>query len=539
MHIPRVLTARQAADLVHDGDIVTVSSSSGLGCPDDVLAGLGQRYEETRSPKNLTSVHPIAAGDMWGIKGIDHIARPGLLSRVVAGSYPSGPSSAEPPRIWQMIENNEIEAYNFPSGVLYQLHRAAAAKQPGVLSKVGLDTFVDPRIGAGRMNTITPDAFVRVHELDGQEWLFYDALVPNVAIIRATTADTHGNLTFEEEASPLGALDLAYAAHNNGGVVIAQVKYLAEGGSLSPQAVQVPGILVDALVLAPDQLQTTQTEYDPAISGELRRPLSSLQPVPFTLEKIMARRAAAELQSGEIANLGFGVSALVPHVLVEEGLANAVSWVIEQGPVGGVPLLDFVFGVAQNPDAIMQSADQFTLLQGGGFEHSLLSFLEIDRHGNVNVHSLPKRRHVTAGIGGFADITSAAPAIVFVGSFTAGRRDIGIENGALQIRADGPHTKFVNEVDSPTFSGKRALATGQKVLYVTERAVLELRPDGLTVIEIAPGVDLQRDVLDRSEFELLVDPNLKTMAAELFRPQPQNLTLPALPAHPRLQAVRQ
>ncbi|AHK30856.1 CoA-transferase [Rhodococcus opacus PD630] len=538
MHTPRVLTARQAADLVRDGDVVTVSSSSGLGCPDEVLAGLGQRYEETRSPKNLTSVHPIAAGDMWGIKGIDHIARPGLLSRVVAGSYPSGPSSAEPPRIWQMIENNEVEAYNFPSGVLYQLHRAAAAKQPGVLSKVGLDTFVDPRISAGRMNTITPEAFVRVHELDGQEWLFYDALVPDVAIIRATTADTHGNLTFEEEASPLGALDLAYAAHNNGGVVIAQVKYLAEGGSLSPQAVQVPGILVDALVLAPDQLQTTQTQYDPAISGELRRPLSTLEPVPFTLEKVMARRAAAELQSGEIANLGFGVSALVPHVLVEEGLANAVSWVIEQGPVGGVPLLDFVFGVAQNPDAIMQSSDQFTLLQGGGFEHSLLSFLEIDRHGNVNVHSLPKRRHVTAGVGGFADITSAAPSIVFVGSFTAGRRDIGIEDGALQIRADGPHTKFVNEVDSPTFSGKRALANGQKVLYVTERAVLELRPEGLTVIEIAPGVDLQRDVLGKSEFELLVDPNLTTMSAELFLPQLQNLTLSTLPEHPRMQAVQ-
>ncbi|RZL84134.1 MAG: acyl CoA:acetate/3-ketoacid CoA transferase [Rhodococcus sp. (in: high G+C Gram-positive bacteria)] len=538
MHTPRVLTARQAADLVRDGDVVTVSSSSGLGCPDAVLAGLGQRYEETRTPKNLTSVHPIAAGDMWGIKGIDHIARPGLLARVIAGSYPSGPSSAEPPRIWQMIENNEVEAYNFPSGVLYQVHRAAAAKQPGVLTKVGLDTFVDPRISAGRMNTITPDAFVRVHELDGQEWLFYDALVPNVAIIRATTADTHGNLTFEEEPSPLGALDLAYAAHNNGGIVIAQVKYLADGGSLSPQAVQVPGILIDALVLAPDQLQTTQTEYDPALSGELRRPLSTLEPVPFTLEKIMARRAATELQSGEIANLGFGVSALVPHVLVEEGLANAVSWVIEQGPVGGVPLLDFVFGVAQNPDASMQSSDQFTLLQGGGFEHTLLSFLEIDQHGDVNVHSLPKRRHVTAGVGGFADITSAAPSIVFVGSFTAGCRDIAIEDGALQIRADGAHTKFVKEVDSPTFSGKRALTNGQKVLYVTERAVLELRPEGLTVIEIAPGVDLQRDVLDKSEFDLLVDPDLKTMAPELFSPHLQGLTLTPLPEHPRMQAVQ-
>ncbi|EON34821.1 short-chain acyl-CoA transferase [Gordonia terrae C-6] len=537
MHTPRILTTRQAADLIRDGDTITVSASSGLGCPDAVLAGIGQRFDETRSPAGITSIHSIAAGDMWGIKGIDHLARPGLLRRVIAGSYPSGPSSAEPPAIWQMIENNEVEAYNFPSGILFQLHRAAAAKQPGVLSQVGVDTFVDPRVGAGRMNTVTPDAYVRVQEIDDQEWLFYEALVPDVAIIRATTADTHGNLTFEEEASPLGALDLAYAAHNNGGVVIAQVKYLAEGGSLAPQAVRVPGILVDAIVVVPDQLQTTQTAYDPAISGELRRPLSTLDPVPFSLEKIMARRAAAELRSGEIANIGFGVSALVPHVLVEEGLPQAVSWVIEQGAVGGVPLLDFVFGVSQNPDAIMQSADQFTLLQGGGFEHSLLSFLEIDRHGNVNVHSLPKRRHVTAGLGGFVDITTSAPSIVFVGSFTAGRRDIGIEHGRLDIRSDGPHTKLVADVDSPTFSGRRALEKGQRVVYVTERAVLELRPSGITVVEVAPGVDLQRDVLDRSEFELLVDSDLRTMASGLFSPDRMGLTLDHQPAHSRIRAL--
>src|SRR6185437_5967321 len=328
MHNPPILTARDAADLIDDGDVITVNSSSGLGCPDAVLAGIGQRFSETQSPTRLTSVHPIAAGDMWGIKGIDHLAHPGLLTRVIAGSYPSGPSSAEPPLIWQMIENNEVEAYNFPSGVLYQLHRAAAAKQPGVLSAVGVDTFVDPRISGGRMNETTPKDLVRVHSLDGKEWLFYDAVVPDVAIIRATTADANGNLMFEVEASPLGALDLAYAAHNNGGIVIAQVKRLAEGGSLAPQSVRVPGILVDALVLAPEQLQTTHTFYDPAISGQLRRPLKTLEPVPFTLEKVMARRAAAELQAGEIANLGFGVSALVPHVLVEEGLASAVSWVI-------------------------------------------------------------------------------------------------------------------------------------------------------------------------------------------------------------------
>jgi acyl CoA:acetate/3-ketoacid CoA transferase len=538
MHTPEVLTAREAADLIADGDVVTVSSSSGLGCPDAVLAGIGQRFAETAAPRDLTTLHPIAAGDMSGIKGIDHLARPGLLARVVAGSYPSGPSSAEPPLIWQMIENEQVEAYNFPSGVIYQMHRAAAAKQPGVLTKVGMGSFVDPDETAGRMNDATPARFVRRMGLDGDDWLFFEAIVPDVAIIRASTADEHGNLTFEDEASPLGALDLAYAAHNNGGIVIAQVRRLAEAGSLPPQAVRVPGILVDALVVVPDQLQTTQTPYDPAISGQLRRPLSALPAVPFTLEKAIARRAARELRSGEIVNLGFGVSALVPHVLVEEGLAGAVSWVIEQGAVGGVPLLDFVFGVAQNPDAIMQSVDQFTLLQGGGFHRALLSFLEIDAEGNVNVHHLPKRRHVTAGVGGFADIVSAAPEIVFVGSFTAGRRDIALTGGSLDIRADGAHTKLVKSVSSPTFSGRRALANGQKITYVTERAVLSLRPEGLTVTEVAPGADLERDVLARAEFPLLVSDELKTMDADLFREDRLGLTLPPAAPHPRVAALR-
>jgi propionate CoA-transferase len=404
----QILSAREAADLVNDGDTVTVNSSSAMGCPDSVLAGIGQRFAETGHPAGLTSVHPIAAGDMYGVKGIDHIARPGLLRKVIAGSYPSGPSSAEPPLIWQMIEKGEVEAYNFPSGVIFQMHRTAATGQPGVFTRVGLDTFIDPRLQGGRMNDSTPAAHVEVATLAAEEWLFFPSVVPQVAIIRASTADEYGNLTFEDEGSPLGALDLAYAAHNNGGIVIAQVKRLAEAGSLHPQKVKVPGILIDAIVMAEDQLQTTLTPNDPAISGQLRRPLSALPALEFSIEKITARRAAQELKAGEIVNLGFGVSALVPHVLVEEGQGREVSWVIEQGAVGGIPLLDFAFGCAQNPDAIMASIDQFTLLQGGGFHRSLLSFLEIDRYGNVNVHHLPKKRHVTAGVGGFADTMDAA-----------------------------------------------------------------------------------------------------------------------------------
>lgn len=530
------LSAREAADLIRDGDTITVSSSSGLGCPDAVLAGIGQRYQETSSPQNLTSVHPIAAGDMSGIRGVDHIARPGLLRRIVAGSIPSGPSSAEPPLIWQMIENNQVEAYNLPSGVIYQMHRAGAAKQPQVTTTVGLDTFIDPRHQGGRMNGSTPADLVHV-EAGKEEYLRFDAVRPDIAVIRATTADEDGNLSFEEEASPLGALDLAYSAHNNGGLVIAQVKRVASSGSIQPQHVRVPGILVDVIVEAADQMQTTNTAYDPAISGEIKKPLSTLPAVPFSLEKVMARRASQELHEGETVNLGFGVSALVPHILVEENLSSAANWVIEQGAVGGVPLLDFVFGVSQNPDAIMQSSDQFTLLQGGGFDKTFLSFLEIDRNGSVNVHYLPGRRHITAGVGGFADITSSAQEIVFVGSFTAGRRDITADRDGLHITTDGPHTKFVPEVQQVTFSGKRALETGKKVTYITERCVLRLLPEGLTVTEIAPGVDLQRDILDKSDIPLRVSDDLAVMTVQLFSPEPLGLTLEPAAEHARLQAL--
>lgn len=520
-----VLTARAAADLIPDGATVTVSSSSALGCPDLVLRGLGQRFAEQGSPRNLTTVHPIAAGDMYGVPGIDHIAFPGLLSRVIAGSYPSGPSSQEPPRIWKMIEADEVEAYNLPSGVLYQMHRAGAAGQPGVLTHVGLDTFVDPRRDGGRMNRRTVEDLVEVLDLRGREWLFFPAVRPDVAIIRATTADGQGNLTFEEEGSALGALDQAYAAHNAGGLVIAQVKRLVPAASLDPQLVRVPGILVDALVVDPGQWQTTQTPYDPAISGQVRRPLEVIEPAPWGPDKVIARRAALQLRRDDVVNLGFGISALVPRVLVEEGLAGEVTWVIEQGAVGGVPLTGFAFGCALNPQALMPSADQFTLLQGAGFHQAMLSFLEVDREGNVNVHQLAGRRHVTAGVGGFADITSRARAIVFSGGFTAGRRDIGVEDGRLRIGRDGSVPKFVETVSAVTFSGRRAVEQGQRVLYVTERCVIELRPRGLTVVELAPGADLHADVLAKAGFPLMVADDLRPMNPRIFDPAPIGLTL--------------
>ena len=520
------LTPEQAAALIPDEAVVTVSSSSGLGCPDLMLKAIGERFATTGHPRNLTTLHPIAAGDMSGIKGIDHIAQPGLLKRVIAGSYPSGPSSAEPPRIWQMIGNDEVAAYNIPSGILFDMHREAAARRPGVLTKVGLDTFVDPsRQGCAMNARAAADPVVSKQHFDGEDWLYFRAIAPEVAIIRATTADERGNLTYEHEGAYLGGMDQALAAHNNGGIVIAQVKRITKDGSLRPHDVRVPGVLVDYIVVDPDQMQTTQSSYDPAISGEVFRPLDSFCVPAFDIQKVIALRVAMELEGNTAVNLGFGISANVPRILLEEGRHGDVTWVIEQGPVGGIPLLDFAFGCASNADAFVPSPYQFTYFQGGGIDASLLSFLQIDRNGSVSVSRLGMRPHVTAGAGGFVDITCRAKRIVFSGMFNAGAK-LAVDAGRLVIEREGKIKKLVNEVEHVTFSGRRGVEQGQDITYVTERCVMKLTPAGLVVTEIAPGADLARDILAQSEFPLLVSDSLKPMEARLFTPEPIGLTLP-------------
>ncbi|HEU5434583.1 MAG TPA: acyl CoA:acetate/3-ketoacid CoA transferase [Thermomicrobiales bacterium] len=521
----KVLSFEAAAALIPDGATVSVSSSSGLGCPDAMLRAIGARFARDGAPRGLTTLHPIAAGDMYGIVGIDHLARPGLLRRVVAGSYPSGPSSMPAPAIWRMIDAGEVEAYNLPSGVMFQMHADAAAGRPGVLTKVGLDTFVDPRRNGGRMNAATAEEIVRVVQFDGDEWLYYRAIPVDVAIVRATTADERGNLSYEHEGAYLGALEQALAARTNGGIVIAQVERITTADSIAAQHVRVPSTLVDAIVVDPEQRQTTQTDYDPAISGEIRRPADSFELAEWGTDKVIARRAAMELRRGEAVNLGFGISALVPRILLEEGLDGAVTWVIEQGAVGGMPLLGFQFGCAANAQAIVPSPAQFTYFQGGGFDRSLLSFLQVDREGNVNVSRLAARPHVTAGAGGFIDITARARHIVFSGYLTAGGIDLGLEDGRLTIRKEGRTAKFVPEVEHVTFSGRRAREQGQDVTFVTERCVLRLLPEGIVVTEIAPGVDLERDVLAQIGFPVRVSPDLRHMDARLFRPEPVGLAL--------------
>ena len=520
-----LISLDQAADLVPDNSIISISSSSGLGCPDAVLKALGARFDKTAAPANLTSIHPIAAGDMYGIDGIDHIAKKGMLKRVIAGSLPSGPSSMPSPRIWQMIYANEVEAYNIPSGLLFHMHREAAAKRPGVLTKVGMDTYLDPVHCGGRMNEHTTEDIVERVAFDGEEWLYLRSIPVDVAIIRATTADERGNLSMEDEGGYLGAYDQALAARNNGGIVIAQVKRVVAAGSLHPQQIRVPGVLVDYIVEAPEQMQTTQTVYDPAISGTIKRPQHSFEIVDWGADKVIARRAAMELLSGEAVNLGFGISALVPRILLEEGIAEEVTWVIEQGAVGGMPLLGFQFGCAANAQAIVPSPDQFTYFQGGGFDRSMLSFLQIDQDGNVNVSRLAARPHVTAGVGGFVDITAHARNIVFSGYFTAGGLKLELEDGQLRIVKEGKAKKFVPAVEQISFSGKRAVSQGQNILYVTERCVIQLEEKGLTVIEIAPGIDLQQDIINQAEIPLQVSDDLKLMDPRLFNPEPMNLKL--------------
>ncbi|WP_380054020.1 acyl CoA:acetate/3-ketoacid CoA transferase [Falsihalocynthiibacter sp. SS001] len=521
----KVVSAKDAVASINDGDVISVSSSSGLGCPDLVLRAMGERFAAENHPQNLTTLHPIAAGDLYGIKGIDHIAREGMLSRIIAGSYPSGPSSKPMPEIWKMIVENRIKAYNVPSGIMYDMHRDVAARRPGVLTKVGLETFVDPiREGCAMNDAAAAEPVVHRQEMAGETWLHFPNIVPNVAILRATTADEHGNLTYEHEGAYLGGLDQAIAVRNHGGLVIAQVKRVTATGTLRPHDVRVPGHLVDLIVIDPDQRQTTETDYDPAISGQIMRSWESFTQAPMSVEKVIARRAAMELKRGQTANLGFGISAVVPRILLEEGFARDVTWAIEQGAVGGMPLTGFAFGCASNADAFMPSPSQFTYFQGGGFDVSFLSFMEVDIDGNVNVSKLGKKPYLTAGCGGFVDITSHAPMIVFSGYFEAGA-DLDITPEGLIVKSPGKFTKMVEAVEHVTFAGRRARAQKQDILYITERCVMRLGDKGLVAVEIMPGIDPQRDIVDASKGRVTIADDAKFMPLSLLQDKPMGLTL--------------
>jgi len=519
----KIMAAEEAVRLIDDGNTLSVCGIIGSLVPEKVLAALEKRFLETGSPRDLTAVFPVAVGDVYGLKGADHLAHEGMLRRVIGGSYVTAPASSPPPKLVEMIYRNKVEAYNLPMGVLMHLHREIAARRPGLVTQVGLRTFVDPRLNGAKMNDVTREDLVEVIRLQGKEYLFYKSFPVHAAIIRGTTADEQGNISMEQEGSFSIMLYLAMAAKNCGGKVIAQVKRVTPRGHLNPQMVRVPGILVDAVVVDENQKQGTGIDYDPAVSGEMKKPAAKIEAVPLNMEKVLARRALMALRRGDIVNLGFGIPSLISSVAAEEGLIDRISFTIEHGAIGGVPLSGLQFGVAFNPEAIIDSASQFDFLTGGGISAAAMAFAEVDGEGNVNVSRLNKMPHVLSGAGGFIDILSNVSRIIFCGTLTAGGIQTEVGEGRVKILKEGRVVKWVREIQHRTFDAAFAREKGQEVIYLTERAVFRPQPGGLVLTEVAPGIDVVRDIRPVVEFDFRVSPDLKVMDPRLFLPGPMGL----------------
>jgi propionate CoA-transferase len=509
----------EAVAKIKSGDHVCVIGCLNLLEPETILHELEQSFLKSGRPNNLTVMFPVALGRLEG-KGLDHLAHPGLVKRVMGGSFASVLPNR---RLNTLIFGNEVEAYNVPMGSFFNLLRNTGAGQPGLITAVGLNTFADPRFGGGKLNRTTKDEIVEVRQLDGKEWLYYPRLKVDVAVIRGTSADAAGNISLEGEPSSQGILALAMAAKNNGGIVIAQVRRTTERGSVHAKQVLVPARLVDYVVID-ERDEAIDQHYPPSVTGESRQPVPKGDPAPLDEKKIIQRRALMELKKGSLVNLGFGLPAGIPAVALEEGVADDVCFTVEHGPIGGIPGGMGVFGVAMNPDLILDNTNVFDLYAGGALDATCLGMGEVDRHGNVNNH---KFKHIIAGTGGFTDITHVTPKIVLAGTFTAGGLKTEVKDGKLRILQEGQFKKFNLEIEGVTLSASEARRKGQKVLYVTERAVFELGARGPRLVEIAPGIDLQKDILDVLDFEVEVSPDRKEMSAAIFRPEPMRLRLPA------------
>ena len=510
----KLVNAEQALALVRDGDTLAFSGFVGTGTPEALIGALERRFSQSRGPKDLTFVFAAAPGD-GKTRGLNRLAHEGLVRRAVGGHWSLVPKLAE------LAVQGRIEAYNLPLGVVSQLFREIGARRPGVFTKVGLGTFVDPRQAGGKINDRTTEDLVRVHAIDGEEWLFYPAFPINIALLRGTTADDAGNVTMEREALTLDNLAIATAAKNSGGFVIVQVERLAATGSLNPRQVVIPGALVDCVVVAApaEHLQTYGTAYSPAFSCETRAPLGAQAPMPLDERKIIARRAAFELPLGGVVNLGIGMPEGVAAVAAEEGLSAYFTLTAEPGVIGGVPQGGLDFGAAVNAEAIIDQNQQFDFYDGGGLDLAVLGMAQTDRAGNVNVSRFGPK---LAGAGGFINISQNARKLIFAGTLTAGGLAVRVEGGKLRIATEGKHPKFVDAVEQITFNGAQAARAGKTVLYVTERCVFRLIAEGLELAEVAPGVDVERDILAHMAFRPVVrEP--KTMDARLFAPDPMGL----------------
>jgi propionate CoA-transferase len=526
----KIVSAAEAVRLIRDGDTVATGGFVGIGFAEEIALALEARFLEgdgaaheidpmrQGQPRDLTLVYAAGQGDGKD-KGLNHLAHEGLIRRVIGGHW------GLCPKLQQLAVAGRVQAYNLPQGVISHLFRDIAAGRPGHLSRVGLGTFVDPRFGGGKLNAATTDDLVSVMTIDGEDTLFYRAFPIHVGIIRGTTADPDGNVTMEKEALTLEALAIAMAVHNSGGIVIVQVERLAERHSLPARQVKVPGVMVDCVVVArpENHWQTFAEPYSPAFSGELRVPLDppgAAAAAPLSTRKIIARRAAMELDANSVVNLGIGMPEGIAAVANEEKIVDLMTLTAEPGVIGGVPAGGLNFGAATNTQAVIDQPYQFDFYDGGGLDIAFLGLAQADAQGNLNVSRFGPK---LAGAGGFINISQSAKKVVFVGSFNAGKLQIDVNDGRLRIQNDGDTPKFVREVEHRTFSGTESLRRGQRVLYVTERCVFRLTADGLELIEIAPGIDLQRDILDRMAFAPVIKQAPALMDAAIFRPEAMGL----------------
>ena len=514
----KIMSAREAIEsYIHDGMSLGFSGFLGSAHAEEVTKQIGESFLETGHPQNLTILYAAGQGDGAQL-GLNHLGEEGLLRRVIGGHW------GLVPRLQKLALENKLAAYNLPQGVISHLFREIAAGRPGVLTHVGLKTFVDPRLEGGKLNDAARESgdLVELLQIGGEEKLLYKAVPVDIAVIRATYADTAGNCTMEHEGVTTEALSIAQAAKNSGGKVIVQVKKVVEYGTLDPRLVKIPGIYVDAVVVASDEnhKQTYGTYYNPAYSGECRVPVDSLAPMALDERKIIARRAAMELVPNAVVNLGIGMPEGVASVAAEEGLQGMVL-TTESGTNGGIPAGGKDFGVTTNADCILDEPYQFDFYDGGGLDVAFLGLAQMDRAGNINVSKFGPK---IAGCGGFINITQNARKVVYCGTFKAGSLKLGVSNGELQILSEGKVKKLIDQVEQVTFSGEYSKASGQQVLYITERAVFKLTDQGVELTEIAPGVDLERDILAQMDF-VPVMKDVKLMDQRIFQNQLMGLQL--------------
>ena len=522
MSLKKVISAEDAIAIVQDEDVLATSGYGGNGTPDQLIVSLERRFLETGSPKDLTLIFAGGQGD-GKKKGLNRLGHTGLLRRVIGGHY------GLIPEIEKLAVENKIEAYNIPEGVITHLYRDIAAGKPGTLSRVGLGTFVDPREEGGKVNDITTQDIVELVELGGKQTLFYKAFPINVAFIRGTTADPDGNVTMEKESLLLENLSMAIAAKNSGGYVICQVERIAQEGSLDSRQVKIPGVMVDCVVVAEAEhhMQTYGTQYNPAYSGEVRIPPQTLDRMELNERKIIARRAALELAPNSVINLGIGLPDCVGTIAGEEKIQDLITLTVDPGVIGGVPMGGLDFGAAVNCQAVIDHGSQFDFIDGGGLDSAYLGMAQADKSGNVNASRFGRR---LSGCGGFINISQNSQKVVFLSTFSSSGLEIEIDDGRERIVKEGKIVKFVDRVGQITFSGKYAVENNQEVLYITERCVFRLTESGLELTEVAPGIDIEDDILEKMPFAPEVRDPIE-MDGSIFRPEAMGLRSRFLDIH--------